>query len=61
MKAEPCMKDIARMVSLATMSVVGIGAMNDDATIITNGILNKNDFLYLSMQGAVGDILTHFH
>ena len=60
MKAEPCMKDIARMVSLANISVVGIGAMNDNATIINNGILNKNDLLYLSMQGAVGDILTHF-
>ena len=22
--------------------------------------MNPNDFLYLSMQGAVGDILTHF-
>ena len=42
------------------MTVIGIGAMNDDATIISNGILNQNDFLYLSMQGAVGDILTHF-
>ena len=48
------------MVRLATMTVVGIGGMNNDATIISNGILNPSDFLYLSMQGAVGDILTHF-
>lgn len=60
MRNEPPMEEIARMVRLATMTVVGIGAMDDNATIISNGILNQNDFLYLSMQGAVGDILTHF-
>lgn len=60
MRNEPPIEEIARMVRLATMTVIGIGAMNDDATIISNGILNQNDFLYLSMQGAVGDILTHF-
>lgn len=60
MLKEPVINEIARMVRLAYMTVVGIGAMNDEATIINNGILNKNDFLYLSMQGAVGDILTHF-
>ena len=60
MRDEPPIQEIARMVRLATMTVVGIGAMNEDATIISNGILNPNDFLYLSMQGAVGDILTHF-
>lgn len=60
MRNEPPIEEIARMVRLATMTVVGIGAMNDEATIISNGILNQNDFLYLSMQGAVGDILTHF-
>lgn len=60
MRDEPPIQEIARMVRLATMTVVGIGAMNEEATIINNGILNPNDFLYLSMQGAVGDILTHF-
>lgn len=60
MRNEPPMEEITRMVPLATMTVVGIGAMNDGATILSNGILNQNDFLYLSMQGAVGDILTHF-
>lgn len=60
MRNEPPIQEIARMVRLATMTVVGIGAMNEEATIINNGILNPNDFLYLSMQGAVGDVLTHF-
>lgn len=60
MRSEPPIQEISRMVQLATMTVVGIGGMNNDATIISNGILNPNDFLYLSMQGAAGDILTHF-
>ena len=42
------------------MSVVGIGGMDDEATIVKNGILTKNDFTLLRMQGGVGDILSHF-
>ena len=34
--------------------------MNDQATILKNGILNQNDFTFLKMQGAVGDVLSHF-
>ncbi len=60
MQQEPPIQKIARMVRLASLTVVGIGAMNPEATILTNGILNQSDFSYLSMQGAVGDILTHF-
>ena len=60
MQQEPPIEKIARMVRLASLTVVGIGAMNDNATILTNGILNQNDFSYLTMKGAVGDILTHF-
>ena len=48
------------MVKLSSFSIVGIGAMNPDATILSNGILSQNDFAYLTMKGAVGDILTHF-
>lgn len=60
MRKEPTIQAITRMVRLSTMSVVGIGGMNDDATILANGILNRDDFLLLSMKGAVGDVLTHF-
>ena len=42
------------------MTVVGVGAMHESATIFKSGVLNNNDFLYLSMQGAVGDLLSHF-
>ncbi len=57
---EPGVQEIRRMTKLASLSIVGIGGMNSDATVLTNSILNSNDFTYLSMQGAVGDILTHF-
>lgn len=60
MQKEPSIQEISRMVNLAAMTVVSIGGINEDATIIKNGIFTKNDFLYLSMQGAVGDILCHF-
>ena len=48
------------MIPLSSMSVVGIGCLNDRATIVKNGILNQNDFTFLKMQGAVGDVLSHF-
>lgn len=57
---EPVIQEIARMVRLASMTIIGIGGMNDEATILNNGILTKNDFYYLAMKGAVGDLLTHF-
>lgn len=60
MRREPDVEEIFRMIPLSSMSVVGIGSMNEQATIVKNGILNKNDFTYLQMQGAVGDILSHF-
>lgn len=60
MRQEPSVQEISRMVRLASMSVVGIGAMNDEATILKSGSLSKSDFVFLSMHGAVGDILCHF-
>ena len=57
---EPAIQDVFRMTSHADMTVVGVGSMDEDATIIRNGILSKTDFALLKMQGAVGDILNHF-
>lgn len=60
MKNEASVKEIANMTKLASMTIVGIGSMSDNATIIKSSILTQNDFLLLRMQGAVGDILSHF-
>jgi DNA-binding transcriptional regulator LsrR (DeoR family) len=59
-KEENSVKEIFRMVSLASFTIVGIGGMNDEATILKTGVLSASDFLYLKMHGAVGDILCHF-
>ena len=60
MRQEPVVEEIYRMIPLSHMSVVGIGSMSDQATTVKNGIFNGNDFTVLKLQGAVGDILSHF-
>lgn len=60
LKQEAGVMELSRMISLAQMTVVGIGAMHESATIFKSGVLNHNDFLYLKMQGAAGDLLSHF-
>lgn len=60
LRREPDVEEIFRMIPLSSMSVVGIGCMGDRATIVKNGILNHNDFTFLKMRGAVGDVLSHF-
>lgn len=57
---EESVRRIRQMSHAASMTVLGIGGMDEDATIIKNGILNNADFLLLKMQGAVGDLLSHF-
>jgi len=57
---ESGVQELSRMISLAQMSVVGIGSLHEDATIFRTGVLNANDRLYLTMRGAAGDVLCHF-
>lgn len=59
-RQESSVSEISRMITLAQLTVVGIGSMDSGATIFRSGILNSNDLLYLSMQGAKGDVLSHF-
>jgi lsr operon transcriptional repressor len=58
---EPSIKEVYRMTEFADMSIVGIGATEDDATVLRNGILSKSELALLKMQGAVGDVLNHFY
>ena len=60
MEQEPSVKQIRHMATLAQMSIVGIGGVDSNATLLTNATLNHSDVLLLSMQGAVGDMLWHF-
>lgn len=60
LRQESSVTELSRMITLAQLTVVGIGAMHESATIFKSGILNHNDFLYLKMRQAAGDILSHF-
>lgn len=60
MLEERSVKEISNMVNLASMTVVGIGSMDNNATILQSSILSHNDFLLLNMKGAVGDVICHF-
>ena len=57
---EKSLQDVSTMTEHADMSVVGIGAAVEGATVLRNGILNEGELTVLKMQGAVGDVLNHF-
>lgn len=57
---EKSLQDVSAMTEYADMSVVGIGAAVEGATVLRNGILNEGELTVLKMQGAVGDVLNHF-
>lgn len=59
-QGESSVQEIRRMLGPSAFSVIGIGGMNEDATIFKSGILNHNEMLNLKRQGAVGDVLSHF-
>ena len=60
MLAESSVSEIIRMASLSSFTLVGIGAMDDSATIIKSGMLSQADLLRLRTSRAVGDVLCHF-
>ena len=57
---EKSLQDVSTMTEYADMSVVGIGAAVEGATVLRNGILKEGELTVLKMQGAVGDVLNHF-
>ena len=59
-KKESAVIEIARMHATASCSVIGIGGVDDNATVIKSGIIQKSDFDFLKMCGAAGDVLAHF-
>jgi DNA-binding transcriptional regulator LsrR (DeoR family) len=59
-RKEESVNEIFKMAPLASMTVIGIGGINERSTIFSSGTLGKNDMTYLKMKGAVGDDLSHF-
>lgn len=57
---EPEVRDIFNMWSLTTHLIVGIGALNADATILKRGYFKDIHFTLLKQREAVGDILGQY-
>lgn len=58
---EASIEAVYKMMEYADMSVVGIGGMDKNATVVHNGILTENEQTLLALRGAVGDVLNHFY
>lgn len=57
---EASVSEIIRMSELSAFTLVGIGSLDDSATVFRTGVLGPSDLFYLKMQNAVGDVLCHF-
>ena len=60
MREEKSVSEIIRMSDLSYFTLVGIGALGENATIFHSGLLGPTDMFYLKMNHAVGDVLGHF-
>jgi DNA-binding transcriptional regulator LsrR (DeoR family) len=58
---EKSVKKILEMVPYSNLTVIGIGALNDRATLVKEGYFNTNDFEILKTRGAAGDLLSQFY
>lgn len=60
MLKEKSVNDILEMINLASMSVISVGGMSQNSTVINSNIVTEEDLTKLKMKGAVGDVLLHF-
>lgn len=58
---EKSVKNIMDMTSSSDYTIIGIGALNKDATIYKEGHITDTDLHLLERQGAIGDILSQFY
>ncbi|MFD1780872.1 sugar-binding transcriptional regulator [Fredinandcohnia salidurans] len=61
LRKEQSVSKILDMIPYTNLTVIGIGALNDRATLIKEGYFNTNDFEILKSKGAVGDLLCQFY
>lgn len=54
-------KKILEMIPYSNITIIGIGAVNDQATIVKEGYLSTADVDIMRSIGAVGDILSQFY
>lgn len=58
---EKPIKKIFNMIPYSNITIIGIGAVNERATIVKEGYLNTNDIEIFKSMGAVGDLLSQFY
>lgn len=58
---EPSVINIMSMSKLADLTLIGIGPVSHDATMVREGILTDSDIALLQMRNAVGDMLSQFY
>lgn len=58
---EKPIQKIYKMIPYSHITVIGIGALNDRATIVKEDYLNTSDIEVIKSKGAVGDILSQFY
>jgi lsr operon transcriptional repressor len=54
-------KKIFEMIPYSTITIIGIGAVNDRATIVKEGYLNTSEMEIFKSIGAAGDLLSQFY
>ena len=58
---EPSVLNIMDMSKLADMTLIGIGSVSSNATMVREGILTESDIALLQMRNVVGDMLSQFY
>jgi len=60
LRSEPEVGDVLQIARTANYALVGIGAVDENASLVRGGYASKAEMLRYSRQGAVGDILGQF-
>lgn len=58
---EGSIRKIFEMIPYSTITIIGIGAVNEQATLVKEGYLNTNEIEILKSMGGVGDLLSQFY
>ena len=60
MNEKPIQK-ILEMIPYSTLTIIGIGAVEEQATLVREGYMNPTDIEIFKSMGAVGDLLSQFY
>ncbi len=58
---EQSITDILEMIPYSNLTVIGVGALNEKATLVREGLISIREMEILKSHGAVGDLLSQFY